>query len=293
MPSNLDQLLDECLARLWGGRTTIGECLERYPTYAAELGPLLRNAEAVWRMAQPTTSRAAFDAGKERMLAAVRRQYARPQNSFVPLLGAHGGQRGRRIALVTALALLFVAAASVFLHLASQRSLLWARPASPLAILHPTPTATLSPTAGRALDGTPEPTVRPASPLPSTTPGPTELFNPTDEPAPGPSPEPTGSPPPSASPEPTHTPEPTEPREPTPAPEPTHLPRPTDPPEPTASPKPTPPPEPTHAPEPTDTGKPTYPPEPTATGTSSPTRTPSMTPTPTHTTAPTASVHPW
>jgi uncharacterized membrane protein (DUF485 family) len=67
----LNNALDECLTLVEGGQATIAECLVRYPEHAADLRPLLEVALKVRRVPRPTSSPAAFAAGKRRMLKAL------------------------------------------------------------------------------------------------------------------------------------------------------------------------------------------------------------------------------
>ena len=64
-------VLDECLTLLTEDGVSVEACLARYPEHAAELRPLLEMAVEMRRMPRPKPRRAAVDAGKERMLAAV------------------------------------------------------------------------------------------------------------------------------------------------------------------------------------------------------------------------------
>ncbi len=45
-PTSFDDILDECLERLFSAEGTVEQCLEAYPEHAAELAPLLRTAVA-------------------------------------------------------------------------------------------------------------------------------------------------------------------------------------------------------------------------------------------------------
>jgi hypothetical protein len=82
MKRDVNHALDECLALLGEGRTTLEECLARYPEYASDLVPLLEIAIQVRSMSQPTPDPTAFAAGKQRMLRALadkeRRQATSP-----------------------------------------------------------------------------------------------------------------------------------------------------------------------------------------------------------------------
>jgi hypothetical protein len=68
---DIEDVLDECLALLQGGQSTLGECLARYPDRAAELRPLLETALDLDLVSLPACSPAAFEAGKRRMLQAL------------------------------------------------------------------------------------------------------------------------------------------------------------------------------------------------------------------------------
>jgi hypothetical protein len=71
MKRDLTHALDECLALLGEERTTLEECLARYPEYASDLRPLLDLAREMQGLPQPTPSPAAFTTGKQRMLDAL------------------------------------------------------------------------------------------------------------------------------------------------------------------------------------------------------------------------------
>ncbi|MEA3345438.1 MAG: FecR domain-containing protein [Chloroflexota bacterium] len=71
MKRKLSDMLDECLMLLEEGQVTLEECLARYPQYADDLRPLLEIALEMRRMAQLTSSPAAFASGKRRMLQAL------------------------------------------------------------------------------------------------------------------------------------------------------------------------------------------------------------------------------
>jgi hypothetical protein len=64
------EALDKCLALLEAG-STLEECLAGYPEYSADLRPLLEVALKVRHVPSPTSSPAAFAAGKQRMLQAL------------------------------------------------------------------------------------------------------------------------------------------------------------------------------------------------------------------------------
>ena len=67
----LSQALDEILLTLQEGQATVEECLAHYSEYATDLRPLVRTALEVRRVSRPTSSRSAYDAGKQRMLEAL------------------------------------------------------------------------------------------------------------------------------------------------------------------------------------------------------------------------------
>jgi len=71
MKQELTQALDECLALLKQGEATLDECLARYPGCASELRPLLEIVLELRTLPRPTSSRAAFAAGKQRMVEAL------------------------------------------------------------------------------------------------------------------------------------------------------------------------------------------------------------------------------
>jgi hypothetical protein len=77
----LSDVLDECLTLLTEDHLSVEACLARYPQHAAELRPILQIALEMRRTPQPEPSRAAFRAGKRRMLEAVRQREQERQAS--------------------------------------------------------------------------------------------------------------------------------------------------------------------------------------------------------------------
>jgi ferric-dicitrate binding protein FerR (iron transport regulator) len=71
MKRDLTHALDECLALLGEGRATLEECLARYPKCASDLRPLLELTLELQGLPRPSSSPAAFAAGKRRMLDAL------------------------------------------------------------------------------------------------------------------------------------------------------------------------------------------------------------------------------
>lgn len=67
----LGRALEENLLSLEDGRVTLEECLSYYPGYVADLRPLMEVALEVRRTPRPSSSYAAFAAGKRRMLGAL------------------------------------------------------------------------------------------------------------------------------------------------------------------------------------------------------------------------------
>ena len=85
MKHDLNQALDECLSLLSTDGTTLEECLARYPASASQLRPLLEVAIDVRSLSRPTSSPAAFDAGKRRMLEALAEKKGRQTTSPAPV----------------------------------------------------------------------------------------------------------------------------------------------------------------------------------------------------------------
>lgn len=74
MKQPFEQLLEECLSQLNSGTADLETILARHPEHAARLRPLLRVAHAVRETPQPTPSRAAKAAGRQRLLVAAARK---------------------------------------------------------------------------------------------------------------------------------------------------------------------------------------------------------------------------
>jgi hypothetical protein len=87
MKRRLEEPLEECLAALAGGQSTMGECLALYPELAAELEPLLRTVRRLQDGYAVDPSPLYAQAARERFLAAMarrrqRRLEARPVRPF-------------------------------------------------------------------------------------------------------------------------------------------------------------------------------------------------------------------
>jgi hypothetical protein len=87
MKRRLEEPLEECLATLAGGQSTLEECLALYPELAAELEPLLRTARRLQDGYAVDPSPLYAQAARERFLAAMarrrqRRLEARPVRPF-------------------------------------------------------------------------------------------------------------------------------------------------------------------------------------------------------------------
>jgi hypothetical protein len=83
----LEEALEECLAALAGGQSTVEECLARYPELAVELEPLLHTARRLQDGYDVEPSPLYAQAARERFLAAMarrrqRRLAARPVRPF-------------------------------------------------------------------------------------------------------------------------------------------------------------------------------------------------------------------
>ncbi len=74
MDKRFEQLLDECLSQLNSGQADLETILAQHPEHAERLRPLLRVALAVRQTPQPTSSRAAKAAGRQRLLVAAARK---------------------------------------------------------------------------------------------------------------------------------------------------------------------------------------------------------------------------
>jgi len=87
MKRRLEETLEECLAALAGGQSTVEECLALYPELAAELEPLLRTACSLQNVYAVDPSPLYAQAARERFLAAMARRRqtrltARPVRPF-------------------------------------------------------------------------------------------------------------------------------------------------------------------------------------------------------------------
>ena len=74
MKRKLEETLEECLAALAGGQSTVEECLALYPELAAELEPLLRTACSLQNVYAVDPSPLYAQAARERFLAAMARR---------------------------------------------------------------------------------------------------------------------------------------------------------------------------------------------------------------------------
>jgi len=95
-PTDVDEILDDCLLEVTAGRLSIEDCLQRHPQVAAQLEPLLRTATKVWAI--PRASGLNFEkrrAIEQQLLnravqfrpAAASRQSAAPAHSLRLRLG--------------------------------------------------------------------------------------------------------------------------------------------------------------------------------------------------------------
>ena len=87
MKRRLEETLEECLAALAGGQSTVEECLALYPELAAELEPLLHTACSLQNVYAVDPSPLYAQAARERFLAAMARRRqtrltARPVRPF-------------------------------------------------------------------------------------------------------------------------------------------------------------------------------------------------------------------
>ncbi len=83
MKRRLEETLEECLAALAGGQSTVEECLALHPELAAELEPLLHTARRLQEVRAADPSPLYAQAARQRFLAAMasrrqRRLEARP-----------------------------------------------------------------------------------------------------------------------------------------------------------------------------------------------------------------------
>jgi len=87
MKRRFEETLEECLAALASGQSTVGECLALHPGLAAELEPLLHTARSFQRAYEVDPSPLYAQAARERFLSAMsarrqRRLTARPARPF-------------------------------------------------------------------------------------------------------------------------------------------------------------------------------------------------------------------
>jgi len=87
----LCQALDACLTSLGPEGATLDDCLASYPEHADELRPLLEVAFRIQSAARPGANHAAFVAGRQRMLEAVKEkeEQSRPARGFSRFLSEH------------------------------------------------------------------------------------------------------------------------------------------------------------------------------------------------------------
>jgi hypothetical protein len=90
---DFDTILDQCLARMAAGESP-DACREQYPQYSAALRPLLSVAADLHALPRPEPSADAVQAGRQRMLAAVREQKRARGVSISPLAGYAAQVRG-------------------------------------------------------------------------------------------------------------------------------------------------------------------------------------------------------
>lgn len=72
--ANVDDILEQCVEQVVGGRSTLDDCLRDNPQYAEVLGPLLETALEIEGLDRPRASHAGFLAGKRLMMDAVARK---------------------------------------------------------------------------------------------------------------------------------------------------------------------------------------------------------------------------
>lgn len=80
MNQTIDTILDDCLAQLRAG-SSVEACLARYPEQADDLRSLLAVAVQVQGLSVPPPDRAAMNAGRQRMIEAVRARAARQEQA--------------------------------------------------------------------------------------------------------------------------------------------------------------------------------------------------------------------
>jgi hypothetical protein len=132
MTQKIDSILDNCLAQLRTG-ATVQDCLARYPEHADALRPLLALAQQVQSLPTPSPERAAMNAGRQRMIEAVRTKAARQEQASLlglgwlrwprPFAGSVFGRPLVRITVSVALVLLVISLSAGGLVAAAQSSL--------------------------------------------------------------------------------------------------------------------------------------------------------------------------
>jgi hypothetical protein len=132
MKRKIDIVLDDCLVQLRAGATA-EDCLARYPEHAEALRPLLTLAMQVQSLPTPSPDRAAMNAGRQRMVEAVRARAGRQGQARLlglpwfknsrPFAGEAFGRPLVRSTLSLVLALLVFALSAAGLVAAAQVSL--------------------------------------------------------------------------------------------------------------------------------------------------------------------------
>jgi hypothetical protein len=77
---NFELALDDCLQQLSAGKFSLGQCLRRYPEYAAELRPLLEAALQLQRGKKVRPSGAARDRTRSKLTDYIEAHPRRPRN---------------------------------------------------------------------------------------------------------------------------------------------------------------------------------------------------------------------
>ncbi|MGE5072101.1 MAG: hypothetical protein ACM3MF_01620, partial [Anaerolineae bacterium] len=78
--NEFENALDDCLRQLGSGRSSLGQCLARYPQYAAELRPLLETALRLQRGRGVRPSGAARDRTRSKVAEYIQSHPQRPRN---------------------------------------------------------------------------------------------------------------------------------------------------------------------------------------------------------------------
>ncbi len=94
-PTDFDEILDGCLLEVTAGRSSVEDCLSRYPQVAAQLEPLLRSAARVYALPRPSGLAAEKRRAIEQQLLSRAAQSKAPATPRRPIASARRSLRLR------------------------------------------------------------------------------------------------------------------------------------------------------------------------------------------------------